>query len=72
MIGTYMILLDYSDYKKDIKNVVKLAKKDELVNEEDFKKFIEVNVKDKLEKDFKIMIDEDLEDVFDYIIKEKY
>lgn len=72
MIGTYIIMLNYSDYKKDIKNVVKLAKKDDKVSEEDFKEFIEKYVKEKLENDFKIEIDDDLEDVFDYIIKERY
>lgn len=72
MIGTYIIMLDYSDYKKDVKNVVKLAKKDEWVNEDDFKDFVENRVRKVLEEKFKVVIDDDLEDVYDYIVKERY
>lgn len=72
MIGTYILMLENSDYKKDIKNIVKLAKNDTLVSDEDFKYFIEIRVKDKLEQQFDIEIDEDLDDVFEYIVKERY
>lgn len=72
MIGTYCVMLDYSDYKKDIKNVVKLAKKDDKVSEEDFKDFIENRVRKVLEEKFKVVIDDDLEDTYEFIIKEKY